>query len=106
MTECTQTSFEFEGHFSRQVVARFDGGQQTSDAGALLLRETDRRLKLLSREPLRNISGGGSNPGVRGTERLSDVRRPQKDPASARGGQYKRLINSPTWPRLMARRWR
>ena len=49
MTECTQTSFEFEGHFSRQVVARFDGGQQTSDAGALLLRETDRRLKLLSR---------------------------------------------------------
>jgi hypothetical protein len=49
MTECTQTSFEFEGHFSRQVVARFDGGRQTSDAGALLLRETDRRLKLLSR---------------------------------------------------------
>jgi hypothetical protein len=49
MTECTQTSFEFEGHFSKQVVARFDGGRQTSDAGGLLLRETDRRLKLLSR---------------------------------------------------------
>jgi hypothetical protein len=49
MTECTQTSFEFEGHFSKAVVARFDGGQQTSDAGGVLLRETDRRLKVLSR---------------------------------------------------------
>ena len=49
MTECNQQSFEFEGHFSRQLTARFDGGQQTSDAGGLLLRETDRRLKLLKR---------------------------------------------------------
>jgi hypothetical protein len=49
MTECNQQSFEFEEHFSRQVTARFDGGQQTSDAGGLLLRETDRRLKLLKR---------------------------------------------------------
>jgi hypothetical protein len=49
MTECIQESFGFEGHFSREVTARFDGGQQTSDAGGLLLRETDRRLKLLSR---------------------------------------------------------
>jgi hypothetical protein len=49
MTECNQRSFQFEGHFSRQVTARFDGGQQTSDAGGLLLRETDRRLNLLKR---------------------------------------------------------
>jgi hypothetical protein len=49
MTECSQQSFGFEGHFSREVTARFDGGQQTSDAGGLLLRETDRRLRLLSR---------------------------------------------------------
>lgn len=49
MTECTQGSFGFEGHFSRQVTADFDGGQQTSDAGGLLLRETNRRLNLLSR---------------------------------------------------------
>jgi hypothetical protein len=49
MTECNQQSFGFEGHFSREVTARFDGGQQTSDAGGLLLRETDRRLGLLSR---------------------------------------------------------
>jgi hypothetical protein len=49
MTECTQSSFGFAGHFSREVVARFDGGTITSDGGALLLRETDRRLNLLPR---------------------------------------------------------
>lgn len=49
MTECTQSSFGFEQHFSRSVVARFDGGTMTSDAGALLLRQTDRRLRLLER---------------------------------------------------------
>jgi hypothetical protein len=49
MTECTQSSFEFQAHFSREVVARFDGGTMTSDAGAVLLRETDRRLDLLPR---------------------------------------------------------
>ena len=49
MTECTQSTFEFAGHFSRQVVARFDGGTLTTDGGGLLLRETDRRLNLLPR---------------------------------------------------------
>ena len=49
MTECTQSIFEFQAHFSREVVARFDGGTMTSDAGAVLLRETDRRLGLLPR---------------------------------------------------------
>jgi hypothetical protein len=33
MTECNQESFEFEELFSRQVVARFDGGTISSDAG-------------------------------------------------------------------------
>jgi hypothetical protein len=49
MTECTQSAFEFAAHFSRQVVARFDGGTITTDGGGLLLRETDRRLNLLPR---------------------------------------------------------
>ncbi len=49
MTQCNQSSFEFAPHFSRQVVARLDGGTMTSEAGGLLLRETDRRLKLLPR---------------------------------------------------------
>ena len=49
MTECTQESFEFAEHFSRRVVAQFDGAWMTSDGGGLLLRRTDRKLRLLQR---------------------------------------------------------
>lgn len=49
MTQCTQSSFGFKEHFSREVVARFDGGTISSDGGSLLLRQTDERLKLLAR---------------------------------------------------------
>jgi hypothetical protein len=49
MTQCSQSGFDFAPHFSRQVVARFDGGAISSDGGALLLRATDRRLNLLGR---------------------------------------------------------
>jgi hypothetical protein len=49
MTECNQTAFPFEAHFSRQVVAQFDGAQMTTDGGALLLRAVDRRIDLLKR---------------------------------------------------------
>jgi hypothetical protein len=47
MTECTQSSFSFASDFSREVVARFDGGQITSDAGALLLRPVEQRTGIL-----------------------------------------------------------
>ena len=49
LTECTQSSFEFAGAWSRSVMARFDGGKITSHAGGLLLREVDRRIGLLNR---------------------------------------------------------
>jgi hypothetical protein len=49
MTKCTQTQFAFQAHFSRQVTSQFDDSTMTSDAGGLLLRETDRRLNLLPR---------------------------------------------------------
>src|SRR3954470_6061686 len=49
MTECTQSSFGFEGCGRREVVARFDGGTISSDGGAFLLRQTDQRLNLLPR---------------------------------------------------------
>ena len=49
VTECTQSSFQFSGAWSRSVTARFDGGEITSDAGGLLLREVDRRIGLLDR---------------------------------------------------------
>ncbi len=49
MTECIQSQFPFEAHFSRQVVAQFDGGQISTEGGAPLLRQVDRRIGLLRR---------------------------------------------------------
>src|ERR1700693_5480495 len=49
MTECSQTLFPFEAHFSRQVVAEFSGDRLTTEGGALLLREADRKIGLLRR---------------------------------------------------------
>ena len=46
LTECNPTLFEFAPAEGRQVVAAFDGGAITSDAGALLLGETDRAIRL------------------------------------------------------------
>jgi len=49
LTECSATLFEFAPVEGRQVVAAFDGGAITSDAGALLLGETDRAIQLTGR---------------------------------------------------------
>lgn len=49
MTECSQKAFPFEAHFSRQVVAQFDGAQMSTEGGALLLRQADRKIRLLQR---------------------------------------------------------
>jgi len=49
MTECSQVSFSFAAHFSRRVEAGFTAGQVSSDGGALLLREVDRKIDLLGR---------------------------------------------------------
>jgi hypothetical protein len=49
LTECSTEQFEYarvEGH---KVVASFDGGTITSDAGALLLGQTDQALRLTGR---------------------------------------------------------
>ncbi|MDQ2834556.1 MAG: IS1380 family transposase [Acidobacteriota bacterium] len=40
-------SFEFEGLFSRKVVAGFNGGQISSEGGSLLLREVERRTGII-----------------------------------------------------------
>ena len=45
-TECSAMLFEFAPVDGRRVVASFDGGSITSDAGALLLGQTDRAIHL------------------------------------------------------------
>src|SRR5271168_248575 len=49
MTECIQETFTFAAHFSRRVEAGFAAGRVSGDGGALLLRQVDRRIKLLDR---------------------------------------------------------
>ena len=49
MTECSETLFPFEAHFSRRVVAQFAGDWLTTEGGSLLLRQADRKIGLLRR---------------------------------------------------------
>ncbi len=48
-TECSAELFEFAAIERRSVVAGFDGGAITSDAGALLLKATDGAISLMER---------------------------------------------------------
>src|ERR1700736_6365843 len=48
-TECSARLFEFEAVDGRRVVAGFDGGDITSNGGALLLGQVDRGLGLVHR---------------------------------------------------------
>jgi len=48
-TQCNARQFEFEGVGRRSVVAAFDGGAVSSDAGALLLAQADRAIGLIGR---------------------------------------------------------
>jgi len=46
-TECIQTTFHFEELGKRQVVAQFNGGTISTDAGGLLLREVEHRKGII-----------------------------------------------------------
>ena len=48
-TECSASLFDFAPVAGRRVVAGFDGGAITSDAGALLLGSTDRAIRMTER---------------------------------------------------------
>ena len=48
-TECSREAYLFHGLGRREIVARFDGGDISSDAGALLLREAERATGLIDR---------------------------------------------------------
>jgi hypothetical protein len=48
MTQCSPSSFAFQELGPRDVIASFDGGRITSDAGALLLREVDLKFGFIA----------------------------------------------------------
>ena len=49
MTECKREPYEFHALGNREVVGHFDGGDITSDAGGLLLREAEQRTGIIRR---------------------------------------------------------
>ncbi|MBM3294950.1 MAG: hypothetical protein FJY82_10545, partial [Candidatus Aminicenantes bacterium] len=49
VNNCSTERLLFEDIQGKKIAADFDGGQVTSDAGVLLLREVERRLGLIRR---------------------------------------------------------
>lgn len=56
-TECTPEQYEFSAIERRRVVAGFDGGQVTTDGGALLLKQVDEATRLSERAAACFIDG-------------------------------------------------
>jgi hypothetical protein len=83
MTECAQSSFEFQTHFSRAAVARFDGGTMTSDGGAVLPREPDRRQPWLTSRTVQEMVAQCVYALALGYEDLSDHDQLREDPLLA-----------------------
>ena len=46
-TECSSEALVFQGPGRREIRADFDGGDISSDAGALLLREVEQRTEII-----------------------------------------------------------
>jgi hypothetical protein len=46
-TECSTSQLKLQPLHSRDVIAKFDGGNITSDSGAFLLREVEKRTLIL-----------------------------------------------------------
>ncbi len=46
-TQCTPSQLEFHAIGKREIISKFDGGNITSDAGGLLLRETEKRTGII-----------------------------------------------------------
>jgi len=49
MTQCNLFPIEFQQHNRKKVIANFDGGHITSDGGAILLRELEKKTNILKR---------------------------------------------------------
>ena len=58
-TQCSPDQLHFAPIDGWAVVAGFDGGAITSDAGALLLGATDRAIRLVARFAASGRAGGG-----------------------------------------------
>jgi hypothetical protein len=65
-TQCNQNTFLFPAPISRPVVAQFDGGNITSDAGGLLLQRVEQAKGILRQFGLNHPRAVGKNLRSRG----------------------------------------
>jgi hypothetical protein len=65
-TECITNQYDFEGFDRRRVVAAFDGGATTTDAGTLLLRHVNKAINLFGRGAGRQEQAEPIGIGARG----------------------------------------
>ena len=76
-TECNADLFGFAPVEGRKVVAAFDGGTMTSEAGAMLHGATDRQIRLIERlagcfTDHRGRAGGARGGGPGGPAGIGD----------------------------------
>src|SRR5207247_10123086 len=98
MTECRREQYEFHALGNREVVAQFNGGDITSDAGGLLLREVEQRTGIIRKfaacftdyrnpelieHPVEDLVGQRVFGLCLGYEDLNDHDRLRSDPALA-----------------------
>jgi len=88
MTDCNNRTLDFARLGSQQVVADFRGGRLTTDAGALLLRETARKLGLF--ETLNAVIPDPRQPELITHEQQTML------------AQAKRVMTAPAWPDVFA----
>ena len=93
-TECSAELFEFGTVEGRAVVAAFDGGAITSDAGALLLGATDRAIGLIG-----SVCGVLSRRAARGADRARG-----RDAGRPAGVRHRAGLRGPQRPRRAAPR--
>jgi hypothetical protein len=45
-TECKTSQLKLHALYSRDIIAKFDGGNITSDSGTFILREVEKRMHI------------------------------------------------------------
>jgi hypothetical protein len=81
-TRCNQKTFDFQTQNSRKIVAHFNGGNITSDAGGLLLQQAERVTGIISQFADRTSAATmrANQLRYRGNRSLQQDTRPRQQP--------------------------